>query len=121
MNIIAVFIGGGLGSLMRYLFYMWFHKPDTIIPYGTFIANATSSLILGGLIVALSSADKSNFFYLLLATGFCGGFSTFSTFSVENFQLIQNGLWVNLVVNILINVFVCLLAVYMGYKIMASV
>lgn len=118
MNLLAVFIGGGLGSMLRYGFYIWFHKPDTIIPYGTFLANATSSLILGGLIATLAQSDKSNFFYLLIATGFCGGFSTFSTFSAENFQLIQQGLWFNMAVNVVGNVVICLMAVFLGYKVL---
>lgn len=116
MQLLAVFIGGGLGSLARYLCYLYLHKPDSVFPWPTLVANLLSSLILGVVLSVLSQADKSNIWYLLIATGFCGGFSTFSTFSAENFQLLLNGSPGIAILNIVVNVMVCLGAVWLGFK-----
>lgn len=116
MNIIAVFVGGGLGSMARYLLYLYVSKPDELLPWSTLAANVVSSLILGVLLAGMAPAEKQNVWYLLLATGFCGGFSTFSTFSAENFQLLNQGLLIAALGNVVLNVILCLVAVYVGYR-----
>jgi len=116
IQFIAVFVGGGLGSLARYLFYLYLSKPTDIFPWPTFMANLFSSLILGVILASMAQADKSNLWYLLLATGFCGGFSTFSTFSAENFQLFLSGSPGMALLNIFANVVVCLLAIWIGFR-----
>lgn len=88
MPIVYVFLGGGLGSVCRYGVSMLWNGGD--LPYGTLTANVISSLILGFLI-GLNFNDILNSQYrLLLMTGFCGGFSTFSTFSGEIVTLFQS-------------------------------
>ncbi len=91
-NIILVAIGSMLGGVARYLAAFFITKNITsAFPYGTFAVNVVGCLAIGG-IYGLSerygwfSADLR----LFLATGFCGGFTTFSSFAYENIQLLQD-------------------------------
>jgi len=92
MKLVLVFLGGGLGSSLRYLLAQYLnHSPGTI-PYGTFLANVLGCLIIG---IVLALGAKNNLLStqatLLLATGFCGGFTTFSAFAYENMVFLKNG------------------------------
>lgn len=91
MNLLWVFIGGGLGSLLRYAFGLWLRGQAEAFPWPTFAANLLSCLLLGLLAGYAVRHDMPLSWRLLLLTGFCGGFSTFSTFSLETFQLLQLG------------------------------
>ncbi len=88
-SIALVFIGGGFGCVARYLIAEYCTHPS--FPKGTLIANTISSLILGLLMGLFMKEIIGNQPKLLLMTGFCGGFSTFSTYSLEVVQLYQNG------------------------------
>ncbi len=92
-----VFFGGGLGSICRYYLARHFNytgQEYIIFPYGTLIANILSCFILGFLIQKQISNHLTENLRLLLATGFCGGFSTFSTFSYEIYIYLQKDqLW----------------------------
>jgi len=117
MNLIAVFIGGGLGSLCRFLLASLNAGTSTSIPYGTLSANFVSSFVLGALVAWFSTKiDHSPSLVLLLTTGFCGGFSTFSTFSLELFQLSRNGFPGLAFGYLILSVFVGLLAVWLGFR-----
>lgn len=87
--VLLVFIGGGLGSLCRYGLGNVLNVDS--FPYGTLAANIISCLILGILIGLNINGLMKSEGRLLLMTGFCGGFSTFSTFSGEIIQLYQDG------------------------------
>ena len=90
-NLILVFIGGGLGSSLRYLISKYLNA-GFLLPYGTFFVNIAGSLLLGILLGWAIKTDSLNSpVNLLLAVGFCGGFTTFSTFSFENFSLLKSG------------------------------
>jgi len=117
MKFLAVFIGGGLGSLCRFLLASLNAGTSTAIPFGTLSANFVSSFILGALVAWFSTKnDTSPSAFLLLTTGFCGGFSTFSTFSLELFQLSKNGFPGLAFGYLVLSICVGLLAVWLGFR-----
>ncbi|MCB0466137.1 MAG: fluoride efflux transporter CrcB [Aequorivita sp.] len=87
-----VFIGGGLGSTLRYGLSKYLDSFETGIPYGTFASNILGSLLIGIILgLALKNETLSQNAVLFLATGFCGGFTTFSTFAYENHVFLKSG------------------------------
>ena len=89
---LLVFVGGGFGSVARYFVSKWLNNLENAIPYGTLLSNVLGSLIIGIILGYLGkTGNMSQSQSLLLATGFCGGFTTFSTFAYENHILIKNG------------------------------
>lgn len=91
-QVLLVFIGGGLGSVARYLLSLKFNNYENAIPYGTLLANVLGSLFIGiifGYMLKTGNLSERN--SLLLATGFCGGFTTFSTFIYENYLFVKDG------------------------------
>lgn len=94
-NWLIVFVGGGFGSVLRYLlaYKLNFTSQEYMIifPYATFFANVISCFILGILIQKQFSQTLHENYWLLLGTGFCGGFSTFSTFAYEIYIYVHKG------------------------------
>ncbi|WP_290696772.1 fluoride efflux transporter CrcB [Lacinutrix sp.] len=91
-NILLVFIGGGFGSVLRYILGKFLNNSENRIPYGTFAANILGSLLIGVILgLALKNNTLTQNHTLLLATGFCGGFTTFSTFAYENHAFLKAG------------------------------
>lgn len=90
---VLISIGGALGCNARYWTGVWFrgHLWAQQVTWGTLCVNVAGSLVLG--IVAAVWKDRTNPWFLLLGTGFCGGFTTFSTFSMEVIEAIQNQRW----------------------------
>lgn len=103
--LIAIFLGGGLGSVSRYALSRTVTSNFTNInPMGTFVANLASTLILAlVLYLAAIRGGMSSTAKALLIVGFCGGFSTFSTFSYETFELLRNGNYTFAAANILVS------------------
>lgn len=105
MNWFYIFIGGGLGSLARYTIGLASLKLFSIhFPLGTFISNALACFILGLIMYGLSDKTQHySWIQPLLLIGFCGGFSTFSSFSNETVGLITSGNYLIAVLNIFIS------------------
>ncbi|MFD0861160.1 fluoride efflux transporter CrcB [Sungkyunkwania multivorans] len=91
-QLVLVFIGGGFGSVLRFTIGKFLNSPEDGIPYGTFLANILGSLLIG-IILGLAAKHEalSQNYTLLLATGFCGGFTTFSAFAYENHVFLKAG------------------------------
>ncbi len=115
MNALLVFIGGGIGGLMRYAIGIVSVKYiSSGFPIATLISNSLACMILG--IVMLTIIPKfegSTWIHPLLVIGFCGGFSTFSTFSLETLTLFQNGNAFLGVLNIIISLGACIGIIYL--------
>jgi len=115
-SFILVFLGGGLGSGLRYLVAIAMNQYSKILPFGTFTVNMIGCLLIG---LILGYAQKENTLTsnqtLLLATGFCGGFTTFSAFASENLELIKNGELFNFSIYAIGSVFLGIVLILIGY------
>ena len=114
-QLVLVFIGGGFGSMLRFILGKFLNNSQNGIPYGTFAANVIGSLLIG---LILGFAAKNDTLTsnqtLLLATGFCGGFTTFSTFAYENHVLLKSGDFTSFAIYTIASFIVGFLAVFFG-------
>jgi len=117
LNFFLVFLGGGFGSCLRYSFSIFIPNKAGVFPYATFCANLISCLLIGLLIGAFSKSLISEQQRLLLVTGFCGGFSTFSAFGVEIYDLYRLGNYGIVVTYILLSILLGVLLVGLGLAI----
>ena len=116
MNILLVFVGGGLGSLVRYGISLTISRLDIHFPLATLVSNVVACFIIGAITAAVTKGNLTDAHRLLLATGFCGGFSTFSTFSNETLQLAQNGQLLTAFGNIILSLVLCLAATFVALR-----
>ena len=108
-NILLVGTGGALGSIARYLITCLFTHLAICSELATLLVNVIGSFVIGLLIPASQST-----LYLLLAVGFCGGFTTFSTFSAQAFQMMQSGQRLTSLIYIFASVIISITFVFLG-------
>ena len=115
-NLILIFLGGGLGSLARFGVSRYLAGWSVGMPYGTLAANVLACVILGFFtgLVALRSSEALLPYRAFLAVGFCGGFSTFSTFSNDTLLMLLANRWGDAVLHIGLSLVLCLAASFFG-------
>ncbi|MBC8152897.1 MAG: fluoride efflux transporter CrcB [Bacteroidetes bacterium] len=106
--IVLVFVGGGVGSVVRYGIGRLL--PVAAFPIAILVVNTVASAILGWVVGWLLSRSAGEEARLLIGVGFCGGLSTFSSFSYDTLVLLQNGRWGGALLNVVLNVVFCLVA-----------
>lgn len=113
-NLFYIFLGGGTGSIFRYLVSANTQKLLNFgdFPVATFFVNLVGCFLIGFFSAQYAKQEELRF---LLVTGFCGGFTTFSTFSSENYTLWQNGNYLILFLYIFLSILGGFLAVISGF------
>lgn len=112
-ELVLIFVGGGLGSVARFLVGKWsLSLFPTQLPVGTLAANVLSCVILGLTVGYIAKTGAQGMVSAFVVIGFCGGFSTFSTFSYETLLLLQDGKWIWAAANIAVSVVICVVLLY---------
>lgn len=115
-TILLISIGAILGANLRYFVAQYVARLiSSNLPYGTLLINVTGSFVLGLFLVWTTErvlADPR--WRLMIAVGFCGGYTTFSSYAYETFALFENGQWLTCGLNILANNILCLAAIVLG-------
>jgi fluoride exporter len=115
MEYLFIIIGGGLGALFRYLSNNLINSSFKInFPLGTFFVNCVGALLIGFFISIFDRYNINIKYKLLIITGFLGGYTTFSAYSLETVQFLCNGNIKQALLNILLNNIACILFVFIG-------
>lgn len=110
----AIALGGAAGSVARFGIGSLMDRADDAFPFGTLFVNVAGSLLLGFLIRYFTLSTLSPDVRAGLTIGFCGGFTTFSTFSFQTFRLIETGHWQRAMVYVLASVVLSVAAFAVG-------
>ena len=117
MPYLLVGVGSFIGGNARYVFARWVGGiVEGRFPLGTFLINVSGSFVLGflGALIAQRAVPNANALRLAIGVGFCGGFTTFSTFEFETLALFEDGVWLTALTNVFLSLFAGLLAVRLG-------
>lgn len=115
-QLLFVGLGGSVGSILRYLSSHYMNKYyATIFPIGTFFVNMLGCFLIGLFASAISlHFSENNDLKLLLITGFCGGYTTFSAFAIENYNLANNNQLIIMCLYTGLSIVLGILAVWLG-------
>jgi fluoride exporter len=119
MSYLWIFLGGGLGSIARYaasglVARQW----GETFPWGTLLVNVSGSFLIGWFATYTAPEGRwlvSPSFREFFMLGICGGYTTFSSFSLQSLALVQDGQWFKAGANAVLSVVLCLAAVWLGY------
>jgi len=115
VRLLYVVIGGGLGALIRYLLSSIIQKQSaSLFPYGTLVVNLIGALFIGFLWELFSDITVSTNIRVLIFMGVLGGFTTFSTFSLETFNLLKDRQYITALINVIVNNMFCIILVFAG-------
>ena len=117
MNYLIISLGAAIGGVTRYWLSNVVYKVfPAIFPYGTLAVNILGSFVIGLVIFVFDEKELiSQQSRLFLTIGFCGGLTTFSTFSFETFSLIRDSEYFLATINVILSVVLCLLGVFLAY------
>ena len=116
--ILWVGVGGAIGSMLRYFLQ---RQLNADFPLGTLSVNILGCLLIGILWALVVRNQLNESWRLALMAGFCGGFTTFSSFTLESLQLLQQNRYLFFTVYTIGNVVIGLLATFAGYKIFSNI
>jgi len=123
VTMLYVMVGGALGSLARYLLSLVMLPVSRDLPWGTISINILGSFIIGffgTLTLAQGRFPVSENWRLFVMVGICGGFTTFSSFSLQTLDLMRSGAMVRAGLNIVLSVVLCVAAVALGHVVAAQ-
>jgi len=116
MKILAIAIGGALGSVLRvWISTSIYNRFPSNMPWGTISVNALGSLLIGlSFVIIQQRFNDSEVLRGFIIIGMLGGFTTFSTFSLETLLLLETGFWAKALINILGSVLICIFSAFVG-------
>ena len=119
---LIVFLGGGLGSILRYLINLLIKNPEGQFPINTFLVNMIGSFLIGFIFGYLNENNYvNNNVILFLIIGFCGGLTTFSSFTYDSYELISFGKIFYLIIYNFLSVVIGIALVFFGLWLSKSV
>jgi len=122
MNWLAVAVGGALGSLLRYAIAgVWLSPASLDFPWGTMAVNITGSFLLGFLARYFAPPHAPHAWFLFFTVGICGGYTTFSTFALDAFTLVERSAAIRALAYIVASVIGSYAAVVVGYMTARSI
>lgn len=125
LNALWVFVGGGLGSLARWWASGFIaERVGQTFPWGTLLVNVTGSFVIG--LFATLTGPEGRFlvpasFRQFFMLGVCGGYTTFSSFSLQTLNLAEDGQWFRAGANAVLSLVLCLLGVWLGHAIALAI
>ncbi|MGL5335151.1 MAG: fluoride efflux transporter CrcB [Enterovibrio sp.] len=121
-SFLLVGFGGAFGAMSRYFVSeICVQLFGRSFPIATLIVNVTGSFLIGIMLACGRDECLSQEWRLFISLGFLGALTTFSTFSADNFLLLQQGEWIKFLLNFFLNTLLCLAAVALGYQLLANI